>query len=67
MARQREVDQVTIVLELELGRQCRGCSLRSHWQSAIPCHRLLRSGGGSSGYRWRVERKLTPIKRESKD
>ncbi len=36
----------------------------NHLAVAIPCHRVVRSDGALSGYRWGVDRKRELLRRE---
>ena len=38
---------------------------QNHLAVAIPCHRVVRSDGSLSGYRWGIERKLLLLEQES--
>ncbi|MBI1325573.1 methylated-DNA--[protein]-cysteine S-methyltransferase [bacterium] len=65
----------TTITYTELARRC-GCpeSVRAVASAcaanliavAIPCHRVIRTDGSLSGYRWGIERKRTLIERESR-
>jgi AraC family transcriptional regulator of adaptative response/methylated-DNA-[protein]-cysteine methyltransferase len=41
----------------------RACAA-NHLAVIVPCHRVVRSDGGLSGYRWGIERKRTLLARE---
>jgi AraC family transcriptional regulator of adaptative response/methylated-DNA-[protein]-cysteine methyltransferase len=48
-------------------RAVAGACAANHLAVAIPCHRVVRSDGGLSGYRWGVERKRRLLERETDD
>lgn len=63
----RSYAEVGAVLGLKDGaRAIAGACAANRLAIAIPCHRVVRSDGGLSGYRWGVERKARVLEREKR-
>lgn len=58
-------DIATLINSPKAVRAVAGACAANHLAVAIPCHRVVRSDGDLSGYRWGTARKKTLLERES--